>query len=220
MDSLAAFEAEGRALQQVLRDSPEVDFERVSNCPPWTLAELVIHVAGSIQLGEFADAQPGADLKATADYYRRPERDTAGYRTDNIRQAQDAAARRLASRTATDCFVETFETTCGVLAKADLDRVVALDRVGAMRLGDWLTTRVISLAAHGVDVAITLHRPPWTTTQAHQVMRPVFASLLSVDLPPTWDDQHLLSVATGRAKLSRSDLVRLGPHARRFPLLS
>lgn len=220
VDSLQAFEAEGRALEQVLRASPEVDFTRVTNCPPWTLAELVVHVAGSIRLGDFVDALPDADLKTAADYYRRPERDTTEYRTDNVRQTQDAAARLRPTHTATDWFVETFHAACRRLAEADLQRIVVLRRVGAMRLGDWLATRVIALAAHGLDVAITLRRQSWTTAQAHRIMRPVFVSLLSTDPPPTWDDQHLLSVATGRVALSPADLTALGPHARRFPLLS
>ncbi len=89
-----------------------------------------------------------------------------------------------------------------------------------MRLGGWLATRVVALAAHGLDVAITLELPPWTTPPALAVMRPIFLSLLGRAAPVDWTDQRLLQVATGRAQLTDRDRVELGPAAGRFPLLS
>jgi hypothetical protein len=73
-----------------------------------------------------------------------------------------------------------------------------------MRLGDWTATRVISVAAHGVDIALTLRRVPWTTRSALTVMGGVFVSLLGVELPQrlAWDDQLLLEAATGRRALT------------------
>lgn len=52
--------------------------------------------------------------------------------------------------------------------------------VGAMRFDDWLRTRVIAVAAHGLDVAITLNRQPWTTAAALQVIRPVLVVCLVI----------------------------------------
>ena len=83
-------------------------------------------------------------------------------------------------------------------------------------------TRVISVAAHGVDVALTLRRVPWTTSSALTVMRGVFVSLLGAGLPPrlAWDDQMLLETATGRRALTDQERMILGPLQERFPLLS
>jgi uncharacterized protein (TIGR03083 family) len=221
MTSLTAFVAEGHALMQALHDVAAADFTRATNCPPWTLSELVVHLAGSIRVGDgFSDAKAGTDPRTTADYYRRPERDTTAYRTDNVRQTQDAAAHVLATRTATEYLAATFDASRRTLTESDRRRIVVIDDVGAMRIEDWLITRVIALAAHGLDVALTLGRRPWTTSEALQLMRPVFVSLLEADPPPSWDDQHLLAVATGRATLTPTDRAVLGPHARRFPLLS
>jgi hypothetical protein len=91
-----------------------------------------------------------------------------------------------------------------------------------MRLADWTVTRVISVAAHGLDVALTLEREPWTTSPALTVMRDVFLSLLGAALPSdlTWDDQRLLEVATGRRALTDQDRKCLGSLQQRFPLLS
>jgi hypothetical protein len=108
-----------------------------------------------------------------------------------------------------------------------VDQIIATRRVqvpavGAMRLGDWTVTRVISVAAHGVDVALTLRRVPWTTHSALTVMRGVFLSLLGAELPQrlAWDDQLFLEAATGRRALTDQDRMVLGPLQERFPLLS
>lgn len=222
MDPIGAFVAEGKALAQALRDVPAADFDLITNCPPWTLAELVVHTAGSITMSEFADAPTDAVIKETAAYYRRPERDTTEYRDRNVRQTQQMARRVLDDRTATDCFEETLARTIAALAKADPQRVIAVDGVGAMRFGDWLTTRIIALTAHGLDVAITVGRRPWTTREAHAAMRSVFVSLLGADPREAlgWDDQHFLATATGRAALTSDERRLLGALATRFPLLS
>jgi hypothetical protein len=91
-----------------------------------------------------------------------------------------------------------------------------------MRLGDWTVTRVVSVAAHGVDVALTLRRVPWTTASALTVMSGMFVSLLGIELPQplAWDDQMLLEAATGRRALTDQDRMILGSLQERFPLLS
>ena len=180
-------------MSAVLLELEADQFQRPTNCPPWDLRELVVHTAASIELGdEFGTPDPGAPLRSAADYYRRPERATPRYRGQNVAQAQDP------------------------------DRHVQVPAVGAMRLGDWTVTRVISVAAHGVDVALTLERVPWTTSSALAVMRGVFLSLLGAELPPrlAWDDQVLLEAATGRRAPTDQDRMLLGPLQERFPLLS
>ncbi|MGI8417447.1 MAG: hypothetical protein ACR2P2_14835 [Nakamurella sp.] len=91
-----------------------------------------------------------------------------------------------------------------------------------MLFGEWLRTRVISVAAHGLDAAITLRRSAWTTAAAHQLIRPVLLDLLG-DTPPSelgWDNQRFLATATGRSQLTESEHRSLGRLAEKFPLLS
>ena len=89
-------------------------------------------------------------------------------------------------------------------------------------MGDWAATRVIAVAAHGLDVAITLGWEPWTTEAALAVVRPVFVDLLGAE--PTaaleWDNGTFLAVATGRRALTEAERVLLGSRRERFPLLS
>lgn len=109
-----------------------------------------------------------------------------------------------------------------MLSQQDLEQVVLIPRRTAMRLSDWVITRVVSVAAHGLDVATTLGRPPWTTLSAQLAVRPVFVALLGTQPPDTlgWDDQTFLATATGRRALIDHERELLGPYAKRFPLLS
>ncbi|GAB3760593.1 maleylpyruvate isomerase N-terminal domain-containing protein [Microlunatus parietis] len=217
---LEAFRAEGRALLGIVRELGADDLGRPTNCPPWNLAELIVHIADSIRVGEFRTAPAGTRPREAADYYCRPERGTAEYRDNNVRQAQRAAARLEAG--VADVLADSLRDATAALADDDLGRIVEVPRVGPMRLGDWLATRVISLAAHGLDVALSLDRPPWTTPAAHAVMAPVFRSLLGQDCPAGlgWNEARVLAVATGRDRLTDVERDQLGPAAARFPLLS
>lgn len=215
---LEAFHAEGRSLLDIVRQLTAADLERPTNCPPWSLAELIVHVAGSVRVGEFRTSPPDARPGEAADYYRRPERDTAEYRDNNVRLAQRHAA-QVPGRAA-DTLADSLRDATTALSGDELDRVVEVGRVGPMRLGDWLATRVIALAAHGLDVAITLGRPAWTTEAAHAAMAPVFRSLLGRPWPAGFDAARVLTVATGRTTLTDEERALLGPDSARFPLLS
>jgi uncharacterized protein (TIGR03083 family) len=222
-EALTALATESQTLSAVLLELDGHEFERPTNCPPWDLKELVVHTTASIGLrGDFRTPEPGAPLLSAADYYRRPERATPEYRGRNVDRAQDLAARLPTGMTAAGMFEQVWRETVGKLRDQDPDRRVQVPAVGAMRLGDWTLTRVISVAAHGVDVALTLRRVPWTTSSALTVMRGVFLSLLGAGLPQrlAWDDQLFLEAATGRRALTDQDRMVLGPVQERFPLLS
>jgi uncharacterized protein (TIGR03083 family) len=218
-DALTALRQETHALSTVLRDLNAADFTQPTNCPPWNLRELIVHMADSIAIrGPFRTVAPQSVLASAADYYRRPERDTPEYRQRNVDQTQQLSRTVLADTPA--WFDQAARDTVARLGDDDLDRAVVIPGRGAMRLADWIVTRVISIAAHGLDVAITLDREPWTTGPALTIIRPVFVDLLGA-APPTalhWDDQTFLATATGRRALTDQERVLLG-HGR-FPLLS
>jgi uncharacterized protein (TIGR03083 family) len=223
-DALTALLGESRALSAVLRSLTPDDLARPTNCPPWDLQELVVHIADSIAVGDspLPAAEPSAEVHDAADYYRRPERDTREYRQDNVDRSQRLTERVLATTSAVEWFDEVLSHTADVLGAQRLDRVVDVPRRGAMKLSDWVLTRVWSVAAHGLDVAITLGRDPWTTPEALRAMRPIFVALLGGEPPDAlgWDDQAFFAVASGRRALTDHERVLLGSHAGRFPLLS
>jgi uncharacterized protein (TIGR03083 family) len=222
--TLAALTQESRALSAVLHDLAPEDFTRPTNCPPWDLQELVIHIADSIRVGDepFPAAEPTAESWSAADYYRRPERQTTAYRQGNVDHTRKLARTVLAATSAARWFDEVSHRAGARLADQDLNGVVVIPGRGPMRLADWVVTRVISVAAHGLDVALTLGRAPWTTVESLVAVRPVFVSLLGVEPPAAlrWDARTFLAAATGRRPLTVEEALLLGPGAERFPLLS
>jgi hypothetical protein len=84
--ALAALMRETGALSAVLHDLEPEDLGRATNCPPWALHELVVHIGASIRLGDepFAAAEPHEEPHSASDYYRRPDRDTPSSRPDNV----------------------------------------------------------------------------------------------------------------------------------------
>jgi uncharacterized protein (TIGR03083 family) len=223
--TLTALHDESRALSAVLRQVDPGDFGRPTNCPPWNLNELVVHIAMSIHLGdddELPAATPLSGGMTAADYYRRPERDTPDYRQSNVDRTKEAAGDVLARTSAARWFDEVSRDTVLRLSRLDLGRLVQIPSCGPMKLADWVSTRVMSVAAHGLDVALTLGLEPWTTRPALDVTGPVLISLLGTEPPAQlgWDDRTLLAAGTGRRALTSPERAVLGPLQNRFPLLS
>jgi uncharacterized protein (TIGR03083 family) len=222
---LTALRDESRALSAALRQVDPGDFGRPTNCPPWNLNELVVHIAMSIHLGdddEFPAATPLSEVITAADYYRRPERDTSDYRQSNVDRTRDAATDVLARTTAARWFDEVSQDTVLRLSRLDHGRLIQVPGCGPMNLADWVSTRVMSVAAHGLDVALTLDQEPRSTRTALDITRPVLIALLSAE--PTaqlgWDDRTLLAAGTGRRALTSAERAVLGPLQNSFPLLS
>ena len=75
------------------------------------------------------------------------------------------------------------------------------------------------MAAHGLDVALTLGIEPWTCRPALNVTRPVLVSLLGAEPPArlAWDDRTLPAAGTGRWPLTHHERTVLGSLQHRFP---
>jgi hypothetical protein len=222
-DVLTALRQETGALSMVLHELNPAQFGQPTNCPPWNLRELIVHMAASITIrSPFPTADPRSILASAADYYRRPERDTPAYRQRNVDQTRQLSRTVLADAPPAPWFDQISRDAVARLGADDLDRAVRIPDRDPMRLADWVVTRVISIAAHSLDIAITLDRPPWTTGSALTIIRPVFVDLLGAEPPVSlqWDDLALLATATGRRALTDPERVLLGRRHERFPLLS
>ena len=159
---------------------------------------------------------------SAADYYRRPERDTSEYRQRNVERSKQLSRQVLGATSPAQWFDEVTHDAIIKLSHDDLNRVVLIAERGAMRLADWVVTRVVAVAAHGLDIAITLDRQPWTTAAAMTVIRPVLIGLMG-DEPPAsvnWDDHTLMATATGRRALTADERMLLGSLQERIPVLS
>ena len=142
-DALTALTSEVQALSAVLGKLQPADLRRATNCPPWSLEELIVHIAASIRVGAtpFPRAESHDEPGTAADYYRRPERDTSSYRQDNVDRTVQLTREVVADKSAVDWFDDVATHTIAVLSRWDLDQVVVVPGRGAMRLADWLTTR-------------------------------------------------------------------------------
>ncbi len=231
----AAFDRECNALLDVLRAIDDSDFGRVTNCPPWTLRELVVHIAYSA-CATPARLPPPADSAArvtAADYYRRAERATEGYRTGNVERTQQVARRYPSGHDATDAIsaawaqtrlrLEALDPATTMAGRANVIRGDTVLAQTEMLVTDFFITRVIALAAHAADVAITLEREPWTTEEALIVVTPTLAELFGEPDPRTvlgCGRLSFLLVATGRRPLTANERDRLGERSKQFPLLA
>lgn len=216
--SLETFDAECEVFAGVLSGLTPSDFTRVSNCPPWNLHEVVVHTAWSLRVPERFRIATDGPWRSAADYFRRPERDSAEYREANVQRTQ-AIARDVPIGAAADVFRERWEAALATFAGHAPDD--ALDLAGGiMTADDYLLTRLMSVAAHGVDAALTLERPAWTTERTRSALRLVLVDLLGDEPPTHWSDQDLLEFGTGRRPLRAADAQILGALRARFPLLS
>jgi uncharacterized protein (TIGR03083 family) len=220
LDPRSALDAECHAIAAVLSKRPEADFERVSNCAPWTLKELAVHVWGTIQMP--SQWIPAATSPTAApDYYRRAERETDAYRQLNVERSRRAAARYPTGRSAAEALREAADDVTDRLQREDMEQVVEVAGVGAMRLRDYLVTRVASVAIHGLDVAITLDEPPFTTPIAEQITVGLLEELIGEEAKQLgWSSQELIARASGRTTLTSAERARLGDLAGRFPVVS
>jgi uncharacterized protein (TIGR03083 family) len=219
---LHAFETEALALESALGTLTEPDYARPTNCPPWSVKDLVVHIAqGLAWVGRLTATAEPRTLAEAADYYRRSVRKTSDYHQDIADRAQAEAAGMPDGATAARLLADRWREALRACASADGGEAVETP-AGVSTRADALTTRVIAHAAHGLDLAISLEVSPWTTQAAFDVMRPVFVSLLGAEPPAElgWDQQTFFACATGRRSLTAGERAILGDRADAFPLLS
>jgi uncharacterized protein (TIGR03083 family) len=219
----AAIASESAALLTVTSQLTSSDLARPSSCPPWTAAELLGHVVVATGRIRQALAEPvdgAARLVGTADYYRPDERFSPGANADRIDAARQLAA-ALGSAAAISAELDRVSReVVGLLAAAPGDRMIRTRHGDRMLLTAFAVTRVVELGVHGLDLALSLDRPPWLTAQAAAVLE---ALLLPAGQAGELRDRFgcdqvtLIAKLTGRAPLSgpeqailrEGDVVRL-----------
>lgn len=224
---IAAFDIEVAALLDTIEALADHDFARPTNCPPWDLRELIVHIAFSACVSaDPRSARPPGDVVVTAaDYYRRGERDTDEYRTRNVDQTRLAAARFATPAAAIARLRDGWGSSkLGLEAADPTTKVGGARPETGMSLFDYTTTRLIALVAHAIDVAISLNVEPWTSQAALACITPALRELLSDEHAYATlgvDNLDFVKVATGRRRLTGDEVERLGRDAaERFPLLS
>jgi len=208
---LAAFDAESRRLAEVAGRLDDASFARASPCVPWTAGELLCHVQMTMERlgGMLAEPEPGRSGLVTArGYYRADERFSAAVNDERIASAQRGAADVTGARELARGFRGARDRAWSLITAAAPERVVRTRHGDRMLLAEFLRTRVLELAVHGLDLAVAVDREPWLTEAAALVTTELLLG------PPDaarlreaagWDQVTLIAKLTGRDPLTSAE---------------
>ncbi|MEV0646619.1 maleylpyruvate isomerase family mycothiol-dependent enzyme [Phytomonospora sp. NPDC050363] len=211
---LEAFRLEAEALTEAVTGLSEVEWNLPTRCSPWSVRELLGHVSATVdRLPGMLEAPPPGEAEVSAvEYYRPDERFSA-----ETNDARIALGRKRASEAADGAaaFSATWRRADELVRDQPSGRTVRTRHGDAMLLSEFLLTRVVEVAVHGLDLADALGRAPWLTTAAGDA---VLELLLGADHRTAasrlgWEQPHLLRKATGREPLDAAETMlveRLG----------
>jgi uncharacterized protein (TIGR03083 family) len=198
----------------VLSGLTPADWTAPTRCAPWDVAALAAHITmtlGRLEAMLDAPAPPAATVDA-AGYYRPDERFSTAVndlRLDSAVQAAGAGGPAVAAD-----FTATAQRVLARCASAPAGRLVTTRHGDPMTLDDFLTTRVVEVAVHGIDLADALERPRWTTPEA---AAHVTALLLGTDPEPALaglglDAVAFIAKATGRDDFTDAERALVDAH--------
>jgi uncharacterized protein (TIGR03083 family) len=213
---LKAFAGEAQRLAAGLAGVPEPDFSRASPCAPWTVGELLRHVAtGAGRVcGMLAEPEPpAAGQVSAAGYYRADQRFSAATNAGRIAAAQrDAAGREPAGLRAD--FDRAWRAAAADAGAAPPGRRVRTRHGDTMLLTEFMRTRVLELAVHGLDLAAGTGQPPWLTGAAAGVVEELIlpgggggggGGAAGLRRQLGWDRVTLVAKVTGRSPLTDAE---------------
>ena len=190
----AALRAESHALAAVLAGLPAAAWAAPTRCAPWLVRDVVGHIVVGLAR---VPGLPSADGEADTDiagYFRGDERFSETTNDERVRVAQDRAAAE-----PTDLIrdlVDAARAADDAYRESGPDRIVRTRHGDAMRLADFIATRVVEVAVHGLDIADALDLPPWLTPAAAGLLPGALAG------PDWWqlggDPVDVLRQLTGR----------------------
>ncbi|MDG4757228.1 maleylpyruvate isomerase N-terminal domain-containing protein [Micromonospora sp. WMMD710] len=230
----AAFRAECVRLSEILSELDDVDLDRPTDCPPWTVRELIAHVrTGAGRLADMlaAPAPPHAEVDA-AGYFGAakftPEVDAARIEAARSEAARSEVGRSGAGRSGAGRiagggrvvrpvggsavrgeFEHAWRAADAAVAAAAPERVVRTRHGDLMRLTEFLRTRVVEVGVHGLDLAAALDRPPWLTPQAAVVIADLLTGGRPAPAGLRWDRLTLIRKTTGRAALTPAERAEI-----------
>jgi uncharacterized protein (TIGR03083 family) len=159
-----ALAAETTRLSQALHTVTAWDTP--TRCTPWDAAGLTAHITMTInRLDRMLDGpEPPEATVTAADYYTPDQR----FSPDGNRERIDTATQ--AAQKGGPALAADFDATCHRIltrcATQPPGRRVYTRYDDPMTLDDFLTTRVVETAVHGIDLADALGQPRWTTPEA------------------------------------------------------
>jgi uncharacterized protein (TIGR03083 family) len=214
---LDGFAIECKALGRGLEAVAGTDWNRPTRCDPWSVRDLVGHVCVVVGwLPAMLDAEAPIQAECSAaEYYRPDHRFDAATNATRIalgrQRVDDVPDDALAAE-----FTSVWRDVEARCRRERDDRVVRTRHGDAMLLSDFLLTRVVEVAVHGLDLSDALTVEPWLTAPAADSVLELLlgdGAARADDLG--WGQARLLRKATGREPLNAEEsgqLAQLGIH--------
>ncbi|MFE9612001.1 maleylpyruvate isomerase N-terminal domain-containing protein [Streptomyces sp. NPDC006012] len=210
---LEAFCLEAGRLSRVVAALSESEWDRPTRCEPWSVRALLGHVRVVIAwLPQMLDAPAPDGAEVTAVEYYRPD-DRFSPQTDAARigLAQNHAAGHADGAALAADFAAMWQRVAQRCRDEPAGRVVRTRHGDAMLLSEFLLTRVVEVAVHGLDLADALGREPWLTPQAGAAVLELLLGPGQLDTARElgWDGPAFLRKATGRATLDAAETAQV-----------
>ncbi len=214
-----ALAAESARVAEVVGALPGSSFLLGTRCPPWDVKALLGHMWRDVDRVTVCLAKPAPDAvdRDAVSYFRGFDPVAAA---PGISKRAEGVAARFATALARS-FDERWREAVEAARIQDSSRVVRT--IGpSMLFADYLATRVLEMAVHGLDLADALGREPWLTPDGATVTREILVGLIGSEPPAAlgWDERTLIETGTGRRALAEGERATLGDRAGVFPLLS
>jgi uncharacterized protein (TIGR03083 family) len=214
--------AECAACAAVATTLSEDDFGLPTRCPPWDVKALVGHIWRDVDRILVYAAEPAPDAAdSDALAYYGADYDAVASAPDVTRRGFEAAAAFATGHELARDFDDRWRRAVELARSMPPDRRIRTFGP-CLRLDQYLCTRLLEAAVHGLDLADAIEREPWITPRATALVRSMLVGMLGAEPPDAlgWDDLAFLEVGTGRRAIALEERAVLGPLAERFPLLS
>jgi hypothetical protein len=153
-----------------------------------------------------AAPEPGGDnLVTAAGYYKADPRFSPATNAERIASAQRGADALGSAAALVRDFESARREAVAAVRAASPARVVLTRHGDRMLLGEFLRTRVLEVAVHGLDLAAGLDRRPWMTPAAASVIEEMVmppGATGSLRQAFRCDHAELIAMVTGRRPLS------------------
>ncbi|MFF8612184.1 maleylpyruvate isomerase N-terminal domain-containing protein [Streptomyces sp. NPDC015350] len=210
---LEAFRLESKALADAVAGFSETEWNLPTRCAPWSVLGLLGHVCVVVDwLPAMLDAPaPGEAEISAVEYYRPDDRFSPRTNGTRIALAQDRAARSAGGAARAEDFAGTWRRADRLCRAQPADRTVRTRHGDAMLLSEFLLTRVVEVAVHGLDLADALGREPWLTPAAGEAVTELLLGTEHVAAVDGlgWSRPHFLRRATGREPLTGAEAARI-----------
>jgi uncharacterized protein (TIGR03083 family) len=215
-----AFGTEAGRLTEIISGVQDAALDRASPCPPWTVRELLCHVrigVGRVQTVLAEPEPPPGPLVDAPGYYRPDQRFSPAVNDDRIAIAQRAARAAGPAPELARALDQAWRDAWELMHDVPQERVVRTRHGDRMLFTEFVRTRVLELAVHGLDLAAGLDRPPWLTGAAAAVVEELVLPAGSARLleEAGWDRPALVAMATGRLPFGPSDAALMERHGLR-----